>query len=330
MSENVTCLDLVRAVKVVRQVLGGTVLRQEDDPVTGVSTDAAAALAGLDDLPDTIMTRSIVVRMRRRAPHEVVQPYRRRAHEAEGHALRERVAAWVTRAWDRIDDAWPDLPDGIEDRDADVWEPLIAVADAAGGHWPETARCSAVSLVSAARDNGGSIGVRLLADVRAAFASTGAEKLSTETLLEALCEMDESPWGDIRGKALDSRGLSRRLGRYDVRPKQIRIGDRTCKGYDRADLHETWTRYLPASVSLSEDNGAKADPTQPGGRGSARNTAPPVPGGRGNKRNTETRAALQCLRLPPARGAARCRARQLRGRRMTTPRCPECRIEVAS
>jgi len=207
---------------------------------------AAVALAGLDDLPDTIMTRSIVVRMRRRAPTERIEPYRRRVHQDEGHELRDDLAAWVSAQWAKLQDAWPDLPAGIEDRDADIWEPLLAIADAAGGHWPERARVTAVTLVTAARVSGGGFGVKLLLDLRAVFGDEPS--MSSEAIIEALCALDESPWADIRGKALDARSLSRRLGKYDVKPKLIRNGERVFRGYERAELMDTWSRYLPEIV----------------------------------------------------------------------------------
>lgn len=210
---------------------------------------AAVALAGLDDLPDTIQSRCIVIRMRRRAPHEQIAAYRRRTHEAAGHDLRDRLAAWVAAAWHRIDDAWPTLPAGVEDRNADVWEPLVALADAAGGPWPVLARRSAVALVAQARGKEGGLGVQLLADLRDVFASAGDEKLGTDTVIEALCALDESPWADLRGRPLDARHLARRLAKYDVKPKQIRAGRR---GYDRADLADAWARYLPTEAAASD------------------------------------------------------------------------------
>ncbi len=96
----------------------------------------AVAPAGLGDLPSTIMTRSIVVRMRRRAPGETVEQFRPRLHRLEGEALRDRLEEWTRDVADDLDDAWPHLPEGVEDRDADVWEPLLAIAEAAGGDWP--------------------------------------------------------------------------------------------------------------------------------------------------------------------------------------------------
>ncbi len=242
---------------------GRCVIRGKTVEVEELPAFAAVALAGLDDLPDTLMSRSIVVRMRRRAPHERIESYRRRVHEAEGHKLRDRLAAWAERHWPDLADAWPDLPDGIEDRDADVWEPLLAIADAAAGHWPDTARVAAVALVADARAKEGGLGIRLLADLREVFG--GCERLATEEILTALCALDEAPWADLRGKALDARGLSRRLGKYDIHPKQMRQGERNVRGYDLADLADAWSRYLPADVADKSVEGEREIP--PGGIG---------------------------------------------------------------
>lgn len=208
---------------------------------------AAVALAGLDDLPDTISSRAVIVRMRRRAPGERIESYRRRVHEADGHELRDRLAAWTGSHWHALADAWPDLPAGIEDRNADVWEPLLAIADAAGGHWPTTARVTAVTLVTSGAANGRGFGVQLLGDLRAVF--DGHAFVATDEILTALHAVDESPWADIRGRALDARGLSTRLGKYGIKPKQKRIGERVVRGYERAELSDSWARYLPAVVT---------------------------------------------------------------------------------
>ena len=85
----------------------------------------AVAMAGLGKLPDTILTRSIVIWMRRRAPNEKVEPYRRRIHSPTGYALRDRIVTWAHKF--NLDGNYPDMPSGIEDRPADVWEPLIAI-----------------------------------------------------------------------------------------------------------------------------------------------------------------------------------------------------------
>ena len=122
-------------------VAGRCVVKGKQIHTEEIAAYCAVALAGLGDLPDTIMTRSVVVRMRRRAPGEHVEPYRRRQHSPEGHALRDRLAAWAEASVKALAAARPDMPAGIADRDADVWEPLLAIADAAGGDWPERGSC---------------------------------------------------------------------------------------------------------------------------------------------------------------------------------------------
>lgn len=126
----------------------------------------SVSVAGLGSLPDTIMTRSVVIRMRRRARNEKVEAFRTRIHVREGNRLRDRLAKWAENAQERITSAFPEMPDGVTDRPADVWEPPLAIADAVGGDWPERARAACVTLVTASKVNDkGSIGIRLLADL---------------------------------------------------------------------------------------------------------------------------------------------------------------------
>ena len=138
----------------------------------------------------------------------------------------------------------PEMPPEIVDRDADCWEPLISVADAAGGGWPDRARCNAVTLVMLNREEREeSLGIRLLSDMRVVFGDDDGK--FTSAILDALCKLDESPWNDIRGKQLTDRGLAVRLRAYGIKPKPVRIGANVARGYRREDFIETWRRYLP-------------------------------------------------------------------------------------
>lgn len=235
----------------------------EKQEVRAFPAYAAVALAGIGDLPDTIIDRAVVVRMRRRAPDESIEPFRQRYAGRILGGLRERVEAWAKSVTDAVADAEPEMPDGIVDRAADVWEPLLALADAAGGTWPERARRAAVQLNAARQAVDPSLGVRLLADLRTVFAV--ADRLYTEDVLHVLTKMDEAPWGDLRGKPLDARGLARRLRRFDVRPVDVRIGDTVKKGYRAEDLYDAWVRYLPSlpGNSATSATAATAQVTAP-------------------------------------------------------------------
>jgi hypothetical protein len=179
--------------------------------------------------------------MRRRALSEPIEPYRRRRHAKEGNALRDRLADWADRVRESIN-VDPPMPDGVTDRDADVWEALLAVADAAGGDWPSRARVTAVTLVTDAQGGLPSLGIRLLSDLRTVFGNRDA--MPTADLLADLIAIDESPWGDLKGKALDARRLARLLHPYGVTSKTIRIGNDTVKGYTKESLWDAWIRYL--------------------------------------------------------------------------------------
>ncbi|MER6794407.1 DUF3631 domain-containing protein, partial [Amycolatopsis mediterranei] len=125
---------------------------------------------------------------------------------------------------------------------------LLAIADAAGGHWPETARRACRHFVLEATAQPASIGVRLLADIRQIFAAENTDRMVTAELIRELHAIEDGPWTDVQGKPLDSRRLAKELDRYLVRPKDLKISGKTLKGY-RIDgdggLADAWSRYLP-------------------------------------------------------------------------------------
>ncbi len=92
-----------------------------------------------------------------------------------------------------------------------------------------------------------SLEIRLLTDLKVVFDE--AESLFTNTLLERLHPLDESPWGDLKGKPLSARTLSNLLSQYGIEPTTVRERgkDKPLKGYRRADFHDAWTRYVGGS-----------------------------------------------------------------------------------
>lgn len=204
---------------------------------------APVALAGIGDLPDTILDRSIVVAMKRRAPGEVVEHFRRRRVKPITDEIAGRLSCWAEEVVDELSEADPDMPEGLVDRAADVWEALIVLGDHAGEPWRSRIRGAAVDLNRQRADRDPSLGVRLLGDCRAVFG--GRDRMMTEQLVEALVALEEAPWAELRGKALDARGLARRLRKYEVRPGDHRFGDVVRKGYLRSDFVDAWGRYLP-------------------------------------------------------------------------------------
>lgn len=211
--------------------------------VESIPTFAMAALAGIGAMPDTIEDRAVVVRMRRRGPGESVAPYRHRRDRPALRRLAEDLSAWLRADLATLEQAEPAMP--VEDRAADTWEPLVAVADHAGGHWPERARAAVLALTAEADDNGETSNrVRLLADCRTAFGADPA--LPTAILLERLKADTEAPWADYGPTGLSAMKLGVILREYDIRSANIRFTDGTqAKGYQRADFLDAWARYCP-------------------------------------------------------------------------------------
>lgn len=131
---------------------------------------------------------------------------------------------WATQIRTTLD-TYPPMPDSITDRNADVWESLLSVADAAGGVWPDRARVAAVALVADAKGDRHSLGIRLLGDVRTVFGDR--DRLWTVEILVALINLEESPWGDLKGKPLDARHLSHFLKPYGVCPHRCGLASKT-------------------------------------------------------------------------------------------------------
>ena len=212
--------------------------------VENMPTFCMVCLAGIGDLPDTIMDRAIVVRMRRRSPGEQVAPFRTRRDGPPLRDLGDRLSGWVAANLARLRDAVPEMP--LEDRAADTWEPLIAVADLAGGPWPGRSHKAALLLIAAenAADAEASLGARLLADIRDTFRDWTVSFMTSQDLLMALRKIDDAPWREID---LSTRALADRLRPYGVKPRPNSAG--SARGYRLEDLAEPISRYVSARES---------------------------------------------------------------------------------
>jgi hypothetical protein len=233
------------------------------------------AVAGIGRLPDTVTDRAIPVRMKRRAPGEAVERFRRRTATEQAKAVaRPEFVALVALVADALEGA--QLPEELNDRAQDAWEPLLAIADVAGGAWPARARTTAVAL-STEDDTTVTIGIRLLQDVRAVFDYLGRDDLPTTTLLEQLHDIEDAPWKEWKaGRPLTARALGRLLERYGVHPQKWRDGTEVVRGYRRADYHDAWARYLPPTVDGNTDSATPPPSEAPQPEQPPQQPAPPV------------------------------------------------------
>jgi hypothetical protein len=211
-------------------------------------TFCAKALAGIGQLPDTVRDRSIVLRLERKRPDEQARRFRRREALEIAEPIAQELASWAQAALPDLEAARPDIPEALNDRAEEAWEPLLAIAELAGGAWPERARRAALELSAAGEAEDEALGPWLLRDIRDVFDARGVDRLSSADLAAALNEIETSPWGDIRGRSLDARALARRLRHFGVRPRKVRLDDeRTLQGYRLEDFEDAFARYLGTS-----------------------------------------------------------------------------------
>jgi hypothetical protein len=148
------------------------------------------------------------------------------------------------------------LPDALTDRQQDICEPLLEIADLAGSEWPERARVALVVLCSQSNDDE-SLGVKLLSAIRDVFNGEQCDKIATQDLLKGLVDLEtDAPWAsmwEVDLKNNNTRGPAQKLARllrpYKIIARVIRLSDSsTPRGYLRRDLEEAWRRYLPANA----------------------------------------------------------------------------------
>jgi putative DNA primase/helicase len=220
-----------------------------------LSTWAPLVVAMIGKPPGTVLDRSIEVPMRRRLLGEPIERLERREAEGVFEVWRRKAARWASDVLAALRRARPSRIPGLDDRAADNWEPLLAVADLAGGEWPAAARAAALAL-SREREDDGDIGTLLLADIRLAFhlrpdgelsGEPIAERVLTRQLLAVLHAQEERPWAAYeRGRPLGPEMLARLLRPFGIRPVSLKLSKaRVGRGYRHQSFADAFGRYLP-------------------------------------------------------------------------------------
>lgn len=220
-----------------------TVKAKDNHEPQAFSTFCPVAIAAIGELPDTVGDRAVPIRLRRKMEGEHVEKVRR--HREAIAQTAAKIAKWAASV-DLSAFLDPAIPEGFGDRQADIAVPLLAIADHAGGTWPEQARAA---LKEAFRtDEEESEAAILLADIRAIFTEEGDEKLASATLCDALAKMEGRPWPEfVHGKAITPNRTAQILRPFGIAPSNLRQGESVVKGYHRSDFQDAWNRYLPAT-----------------------------------------------------------------------------------
>jgi putative DNA primase/helicase len=208
------------------------------------------ALAAIGRLPDTLADRCIIIRMQRKHIDEDCQ----RLRHLQTTTLRQRCVQFVAQNQAAIASAEPEFPDTLHDRAADIWEPLLVLADLAGGEWPAKARRAAEGLTANAQGRS-PIG-SLLFDIFYGLLRGGSDRIFSRDLVAWLNRFTDRPWMDLPGlrsvdpckrKEITELWIAQQLRPYGIRPRTIRIADNVAKGYIQEDLEGVFQRYVPRS-----------------------------------------------------------------------------------
>lgn len=211
--------------------------------VEELHTFAPVVLAAIGRLPDTVTDRAVVINMRRRKPSETVAPFRVSRDVDPLRALAYDLEVWTSAHIDTLKRSRPALP--VTDRAADLWEPLVAVADLAGGTWPDAARAAAIALTrsASATDGEHSPAHELLTDIRTVLADLPADFITTAALIDALTALPDSRWAE---EGLSGRRMAILLKGYGIGVDRAPTRDRD-RGYRRTAFTDAFDRYLETS-----------------------------------------------------------------------------------
>jgi hypothetical protein len=197
-------------------------------------------IASIGSLPDTLADRCVIINIRRKTAAEKCE----RLGDLDTLLLFQRCRAWVGENEAMIQSARPAIPEGLNDRAADIWEPLFVLADLAGGKWPEVARAAALSLSAGSDDE--DVSALLLGDIRKIFRVAKVDRLFSRHLVDGLTRIMDRPWREIRrGGPINELWLAQQLAPFEIYSRSVRIGDFTSKGYALEDFQDAFARYLP-------------------------------------------------------------------------------------
>jgi hypothetical protein len=214
----------------------------------------AVATAGIGKPPETIYDRAVVINMRRKTNEEGVCSFRISFVKDYATELYERLEQWAEGVPEMTEDDAPEMPEGITDRQADIWEALLWIADMTY-EWQSRANKACVAMTAAQEDDDSESSeyLRLLVDIRDIANEWTDNKISSQELVDELQKIDEAPWGTVQYGLLylNVFKLVEMLKPYKIKSKRLYFGkDRKGnpiqrQGYQWKQFHDAWARYLP-------------------------------------------------------------------------------------
>jgi len=220
------------------------------------STYCPKAFGIIGKLTATLMDRSIEIAMQRKTKLDKVERLGRR--DNAGYAsLRQQCLRWANDSHETLAAIKPKAPDGLNDRALDIWEPLLAIAERVGGHWPKLAAEAAIALSGEDGSAVEEISVELLGHIKVEFGKIEFPAVTTKALIDSLCSDKERPWAtwNKNEKPITDRQLGNLLAKFEIISETVHpyeTGEvKDLKGYKRARFNDAFDRYLTSANDAS-------------------------------------------------------------------------------
>jgi Protein of unknown function (DUF3631) len=207
-------------------------------------------------VPDTTLSRCIIITMKPRRPDDPTEAIRDFNHlDNERFAqLRSQTMRWADDNAAAIAMAEPDMPAGFHNRRRANWKPLFAIAEHVGGGWKQAAWAAAIAIEGIHETFERSVGTQLLEAIKDIFKQRGADRVTSKDLVANLIDDPTGPWATFgkNQKPITENGVARLLKPYGIRPRTIRTASDTAKGYQVEWFEDAFDRHLSRAVAEAE------------------------------------------------------------------------------
>ena len=207
-------------------------------------------ILGKTKLPRTIASRSIILRMWPKTPQEKAEDFAY-ADDPAFSTIRRKLARWAADNVSVIKELKPPKPPGFNNRLSANWKLPLQIAQHAGGGWPEQARRASIYLSRTPYEP--SMGVQLLAALRAMFAKNRTQITSEQVVQELLADPD-SQWHEYRGRGpITKNQVAALLKDFEIRPVVVhptKRADVSRHGYRAAQFEDAFARFLPPEPNI--------------------------------------------------------------------------------
>jgi putative DNA primase/helicase len=234
------------------------------------ATWGAKAICSIGNLPPTLYSRCITIPMKRKRPEESVTRLGAYLRQCSGQLddLRRKILRFCLDNRDAIALSTPELPDCLDDRQQDNWEPLLQIASVCGEKWFGLMTHAAIAMSPVNIFDETNLAEMLLGDIAEVFDAIAGDRISSTNLLHALLSDETKPWVDYRrGRAMTQYDVAGLLRRYGIRPVDLRVSGKVLKCYLREHFDDAFVRYLgraatPQRGATSEGESAESPPAK--------------------------------------------------------------------